>query len=93
MLESQVKYKSKVEGKASFKINASYTSQECSRCEHIDSANRKSQSVFCCTECGYEANADENAALVIKKRAIKLLKDPGTGLTENDVLYSVTGRS
>ena len=92
MLESQVKYKSKVEGKASFKINASYTSQECSGCGHIDSANRKSQSVFCCTECGYEANADENAALVIKKRAIKLLKDPGTGLTENDVLYSVTGR-
>lgn len=88
MLYSFVKYKSKAEGKACFKINASYTSQECSRCEHIDSDNRKSQSVFCCTECGYEANADANAALVIKKRGIKLLKDPGTGLTKNNVLFS-----
>lgn len=89
MLYSFVKYKSKAEGKACFKINASYTSQECSRCEYIDSDNRKSQSVFCCTECGYKANADANAAFVIKKRGVKLLKDPGTGLTKNDVLFSL----
>jgi putative transposase len=39
-----------------------FTSQRCSRCEHVDEASRRSQAVFRCTACGYQAHADVNAA-------------------------------
>jgi putative transposase len=39
-----------------------YTSQRCSCCGHVDAANRKTQDRFACTVCGYESNADLNAA-------------------------------
>jgi putative transposase len=39
-----------------------FTSQRCSRCEHVDEASRRSQAVFRCTACGYQAHADLNAA-------------------------------
>lgn len=35
------------------KINPEFTSQRCSRCGHIEKANRPSQATFVCTECGY----------------------------------------
>jgi transposase len=44
------------------KINPAYTSQRCSRCEHVAAENRKSQAVFACTACRYSCNADVNAA-------------------------------
>ena len=47
------------------KVAPAYTSQKCSRCGAVDAANRRSQSVFPCTTCGYSANADTNAALNI----------------------------
>ena len=43
-------------------INPKFTSQTCSQCEHVAKKNRKSQAVFSCIACGYEANADINAA-------------------------------
>ena len=45
-----------------------YTSQQCLCCGRIDRENRKSQEVFCCTECGYTNNADLNAAINILRR-------------------------
>lgn len=42
-----------------------YTSQACSRCGCIDKTNRPTQAKFKCTACGFEANADSNAALNI----------------------------
>lgn len=44
------------------KVNPAYTSQTCSRCLHVDRNSRKNQALFCCTTCGYTANADVNAA-------------------------------
>jgi putative transposase len=44
------------------KINAAYTSQTCSVCGHCAPDNRESQAVFRCTACGYQVNADVNAA-------------------------------
>ena len=41
------------------------TSKMCSRCGHASKANRLDQSHFRCTECGYQTNADRNAALNI----------------------------
>ena len=44
------------------------TSTTCSRCGHRASENRKSQAEFLCVECGHEANADDDAALVAQQR-------------------------
>lgn len=43
-------------------INPAYTSLRCSECGHIDAANRPKQADFKCTVCGYQNNADKNAA-------------------------------
>lgn len=51
-------------------VPAAYTSQTCSMCEHVDAENRKSQSRFVCVHCGFEANADENAARNIERKAL-----------------------
>jgi len=45
------------------KINPAFTSQRCSACGHVASANRKSQAAFACTACNFACNADVNAAL------------------------------
>jgi putative transposase len=64
------------------------TSQECAECERIHPDNRQSQARFVCVSCGYSDNADRNAALVIAKRAIKLITYSGTELSDRDVLYA-----
>lgn len=85
-MENFVRYKAIKAGKAFFKIPAHYTSQECVDCGHIHPNNRKTQELFLCESCGYSDNADNNAAEVIKKRAIKLLMDSGTELSSRGVL-------
>ena len=62
------------------------TPQECSNCGYTHSDNRQSQSSFHCGCCGHIDNADRNASLVIKKRAIKLILDTGTVLSARGVL-------
>lgn len=42
-----------------------YTSQTCSHCGCVDKSDRVSQAKFKCTACGFECNADHNAALNI----------------------------
>ncbi len=39
-----------------------------------------------CGKCGHTDNADSNASLVIKKRAINLILDTGTVLSDDGVL-------
>lgn len=46
------------------------TSRICPKCGNIDKKNRKTQSHFECTCCGYVANADINAACNIAGRAV-----------------------
>jgi putative transposase len=92
-VEAFIKYKSFRAGKAFFKVPAHHTSQECAACGHIHPENRKSQAIFDCLGCGTKLNADENASRVIAKRAINLILDPGSGLSEKGVLrLSDTGR-
>jgi hypothetical protein len=38
-------------------VNPAYTSQQCSRCAYIDSANRKGR-VFSCLHCGHRSHCD-----------------------------------
>ena len=49
-------------------VHKEYSSQECSHCGYINELNRLSQESFKCVECGYEDNADSNAAKVLKFR-------------------------
>ena len=44
------------------------TSTTCHACSHKDPDSRKSQAEFRCTKCGYEANADVNAAQNVRTR-------------------------
>ncbi len=86
IIEAYTKYKAYQAGKAVFKIPAPYTSQECAKCGHTHPDNRKSQDLFVCGDCGNTDNADHNASGVIKKRAINLILDTGTVLSDDGVL-------
>ena len=85
-LESFLSYKMYQANKPMFKVSAYNTSRECAVCGHTHEANRPSQSTFHCQTCGHTDNADRNAACVIKKHAILLIKHSGTGLSERGVL-------
>jgi IS605 OrfB family transposase len=56
-----LKYKAENLGKIVIEINPKYTSQQCSKCWFISKENRY-KSKFLCQECGFELNADLNAA-------------------------------
>ena len=51
-------------------VHSSYTSKMCPICGCIDDVNRPNQETFSCVECGYESNADFNAANNIKNRVV-----------------------
>ncbi len=85
-IETYTAYKAHRAGKAFFKVSPKHTSQECAACSHTQPENRKSQALFCCTSCGYSENADINAAMVIKKRAIELILHSGTELSQRGTL-------
>jgi transposase len=70
-----IRYKGLKKEKLTIKIPPHGTSQECSRCGHTHPDNRETQAEFICQDCGFTANADYNAALVIKKRGVKALLD------------------
>jgi len=66
-----VEYKLQERGKLLIKRPAAYSSQDCVICDHRDAGNRKTQSEFCCLQCGHAENADTHAAQVLKKRWIR----------------------
>ena len=80
-LEEYLTYKAERKGKPVFKVSPINTSRECAACGYIHPDNRQTQSAFRCQRCGHTDNADHNAALVIRKRAIQLILHPGTGLS------------
>lgn len=60
--KNQLKYKLDWHGGRLVEIAPNYTSQKCYSCGYIDKLNRTKQEKFCCVRCGYEENADINAA-------------------------------
>lgn len=58
----QLDYKTYWRGGQLIEVSPQYTSQTCSNCHHIASANRQTQERFACVSCHYEDNADLNAA-------------------------------
>ena len=69
-LREFIEYKAKLSGITVFVIDPKYTSQQCRKCGNISRSNRKSQSVFKCTACGFTDNADVNASFNIASRAV-----------------------
>ena len=66
-LQQYIEYKAEREGIKVRYIDPAYTSQTCARCGHVDKENRQTQEKFICTECGFELNADHNAAINIAR--------------------------
>lgn len=91
-LEEFLTYKAYKANKPIFKVNPINTSRECAACGYTHPDNRRTQADFQCQHCGHTDNADRNAALVIRKRAIKLILDSGTELVgaRKNVLRSRT---
>ncbi|MFI5471086.1 RNA-guided endonuclease InsQ/TnpB family protein [Streptomyces cacaoi] len=61
-------YKARRAGVPVVYVDPAHTSQECSRCHHIDKRNRPSQAVFECRSCGFVEHADLNASRNIAAR-------------------------
>ena len=57
-----VEYKAEVVDISVEQVSPAYTSQRCSKCGTTLRENRQTQERFCCQKCGYEVNADYNAA-------------------------------
>ena len=61
-LRGFLSYKAEAKGCKVVGVDPRHTSQMCSRCGHVHRSNRRSQSRFLCRACGFELNADLNAA-------------------------------
>ena len=61
----QLEYKQSWLGGEVIAVPPQYTSQRFSCCGTVAKDNRKTQAKFACTACGYQANADVNAAMNI----------------------------
>jgi putative transposase len=64
---TMLRYKLDATGGTLIEVPASYSSQTCSVCGHVDPASRERER-FHCVGCGHEAHADLNAAHVLLSR-------------------------
>ena len=69
-LESFIRYKAALHGVPVIAVSAEYTSQECSRCGHIQKPDGKKYS---CGVCGHIDHRDANAGFNIAKRGNDIL--------------------
>jgi putative transposase len=67
-------YKLEERDKLLVRLDPKYSSQQCEKCGHVATENRKTQAEFVCVACGHEANADTNAAKVLKSRFLEQLR-------------------
>ena len=72
-VRTKLEYKSQWYDRTFVAVPAINTSRLCCKCGSIDRANRRSQPLFKCTNCGYTANADVNAAENIRRQGLTLL--------------------
>lgn len=61
-LQQFIKYKAERVGIKVKYVDPYLTSQACSKCGHFEEGQRTDQAHFVCKACGFEANADYNAA-------------------------------
>jgi putative transposase len=65
-----VSYKAKRAGVPVVFVDPRYTSRQCATRGCIDNKSRTNQATFRCVSCGHTANADSNAAINIRSRAL-----------------------
>jgi IS605 OrfB family transposase len=70
-LRNFVAYKAEASSVPVVYVDPRNSSRICSRCGHCDKANRKSQASFVCLKCGFQANADFNAAVNLEARGYR----------------------
>lgn len=68
-LRHNITYKAALVGIPVIIVDPRGTSTTCFECEYWNRKNRKSQSEFCCLNCGHCSNADLNASKNIAQRA------------------------
>lgn len=71
-LQEFAAYKAAAKGIQVVMVDPAYTSQRCNRCGYVDKGNRD-RARFDCLRCGHSDDADHNAALNIRDRAIQSL--------------------
>lgn len=69
-LQAFLAYKAELSGVPVHRVDPRNTSRTCPKCGCIDKANRKTQSWFVCTSCGFAGLADVIAAGNIASRAL-----------------------
>jgi len=74
LVKELITYKAAQRNKLVLKVSPYNSSNECAACGHTAPENRRSQAQFCCAKCGHADNADVNAAKVLKKRGVALLR-------------------
>ena len=72
-LIAKIEYVAAKQGKVFLKVNPRHTSQECSKCHHVDAASRDREK-FICTACDHIDHADLQAARNIKFRGVEQYK-------------------
>ena len=71
-LQEFAAYKAAAKGIQVVMVDPAYTSQRCNACGYVDKGNRD-RARFDCLNCGHSDDADHNAALNIRDRAIQSL--------------------
>ena len=97
-LRRMVAYKAAWRGGILVAVDPARSSQECSECGHVAAENRPTRDLFQCVACGFTADADVNAARVIRARgrqqwsAPQDTTAPGPGVAACPALCSKTRR-
>jgi IS605 OrfB family transposase len=74
-LEQFLSYKLKLAGLPKVReVIAAGTSMTCPACGHKAKENRPGRDVFKCVACGHAAHADQNASIIIARRAVLMRK-------------------
>ena len=66
----QLEYKLAWNGGMLIAVAPINTSRTCPECGCVDKYNRKTQAVFCCVDCGHEANADIVGAINVRRAGL-----------------------
>ena len=69
LFADQLEYKAEWAGKTLVAVPPQYTSQTCAACGEVSAENRKGED-YACSTCGYEQDADTNAAINILRCAL-----------------------
>ena len=86
----QIEYKQVWRGGDVLAVPPQYTSQRCSCCGTVSKENRQSQAKFACIACGYQANADVNAAMNILAAGHAVLACGEIAQQDNSVKQELT---